>query len=66
MIKIIATIGSISEIIEVKNVPPNLKKFIEDRKNAKIENKLAINFSLLEEEIPDKLELMNFEITASS
>ena len=69
MIKIVATIHdattaaniggaveSISEVIEVptKNIPPNLKRFIEDRKNAIIKNKWfceTITFSLLEDEI---------------
>ena len=68
MIKVIATIHnaemavnvggsveSVSEIIEIptKNIPPNLKKYIENRKNAKVTKSFtyeALSLSLLEEE----------------
>ena len=69
MIKIVATINdagmaanvggpveSISEIVEVptNNIPPNLKRFIAERKEAKAKNKWiyqTITFSLLDDEI---------------
>ena len=68
MIKIVATINdtgkaenvgglveSVSEIIEIptKNIPPNLKQFIEDRKQAKAKKKheyQSVTFSLLDDE----------------
>ena len=67
MVKIVATINdaamasnvggpveSVSEIIEVpeKNIPPNFKRFIDDRRDAKGKNKWfyqTITFSLLED-----------------
>lgn len=66
MIKIVATINdagmathvggpveSISEIVEVptNNIPPNLKRFIEERKDAKAKNKWiyqTVSLSLLD------------------
>ena len=68
MIKIVATINdagmaanvggpveSVSEIIEVpgKSIPPNLKRYIEDRQRSKVDGTFTfrtVTFSLLEDE----------------
>ena len=44
-------VENVSEIIEIPKIPPNLKLFIYEKKDAKLENKWfykSVTFSLLE------------------